>query len=38
MKQIKGFQNRDLESRSIFSHNGISFELIPEYGNFPDFH
>lgn len=35
MKQIEGFQNRDLESRSIFSHNGISFELIPEYGNFP---
>lgn len=36
MKFIQGFQNRDFRAKSIFSHNGISFELIPQYGNFPD--
>ena len=36
MKQIKGYKDRDRLSRSIFSHNGLAYELIPEYGNFPE--
>ena len=36
MKQIKGYKGRDRLSRSIFSHNGLAYELIPEYGNFPE--
>lgn len=35
MKIIGGFEKRDQESRSIFSHKGYAYELIPEYGNFP---
>ena len=36
MKLIEGFEERDRCGRSVFSHNGLSYELIPEYGNFPD--
>ncbi len=36
MKTIIGFENRDSKSHSIFSHNGFSYELISEYGNFPE--
>ncbi len=36
MKQIKGFEGRDGKSRSVFSHNGFAYELIPEYGDFPE--
>lgn len=35
MKIIEGFAERDLESRAEFSHNGFTYRLIPEYGNFP---
>ncbi len=35
MKQMRGTEGRDLKARSVFSHNGWAFELIPEYGNFP---
>lgn len=35
MKQIEGFRGRDFLSRSVFSHNGFAYELIPEYGKFP---
>ena len=36
MKIIEGFKERDRCARSVFSHNGLSYELIPEYGNFPN--
>lgn len=35
MKQIFGYPNRDSESRSIFTHNGFTYELKSEYGVFP---
>lgn len=35
MKNIKGFEDREREARSIFCHNGFCYELIPEYGKFP---
>jgi len=35
MKMMQGFAGRDLLSRSVFSHNDFTYELIPEYGNFP---
>ncbi|MBR0092511.1 MAG: hypothetical protein IJP92_12510, partial [Lachnospiraceae bacterium] len=35
MRIIEGIQGRDMASRSVFSQNGIAYELIPEYGNFP---
>ena len=35
MNKIEGFPGRDFLSRSVFSHNGMVYELIPEYGNFP---
>lgn len=35
MNKIEGFSGRDFLSRSVFSHNGMAYELIPEYGNFP---
>lgn len=36
MRQIRGFDKRDKHSHSVFSHNGFTYELIPEYGNFPE--
>ena len=35
MKRIEGFHDREKASRSVFCHNGIAYELIPEYGDFP---
>lgn len=35
MKQICGCPERDRESRSIFTHNGFTYELKSEYGQFP---
>lgn len=35
MKIIQGVENRDRASRSLFSQNGKTYELISEYGNFP---
>lgn len=35
MKKIQGFDGRDFRSRSLFTHNGFTYELIPEYGKFP---
>ena len=35
MKLMKGCSDRDKRSRSIFTHNGFTYELISEYGNFP---
>lgn len=36
MKHIKGLKNRDQISHSIFYHNNFAYELVPEYGTFPD--
>ena len=36
MKVMKGVEGRDLKARSIFSHNGFAYELVPEYGSFPE--
>lgn len=35
MKVMQGFEGRDFLARSLFSHNGFTYELISEYGNFP---
>lgn len=35
MRRLKGFDRRDMEARSVFSHRGKAYELISEYGNFP---
>ena len=36
IKQIKGIADRDQAGYSRYTSNGFTYQLFPDYGNFPD--
>ena len=36
MKKISGVPNRDTSTRAVFTAGPFTYELIPDYGQFPE--
>ena len=36
MKQMRGIANRDASTKTVFTSGSFTYELIPDYGRFPE--